>query len=83
MSFMNAPSVETWSMVANYVIKGIGMTMWSAWLQVDSSAPRSIGLEEGWTTFPDPDVMRRAMIAVGSADPVDEDAGWMYRGPRR
>jgi hypothetical protein len=83
MSFMNAPSAETWAQVANYVIKGIGVTMWGAWSQVDSSAPRSIGLEEGWTTFPDPEVMRQAMIAVGSADPVDEDAGWMYRGPRR
>jgi hypothetical protein len=83
MSFMNAPSVETWSQVANYVIKGIGMTMWGAWSRVDSSAPRSIGLDEGWTTFPDPEVMRRAMIEVGSTTPVEEDAGWMYRGPRR
>jgi hypothetical protein len=83
MSFMNAPSVETWSQVANYVINGAGMTMWGAWSRVDGSAPRSIGLDEGWTTFPDPAVMREAMIAVGSTAPADEDAGWMYRGPRR
>lgn len=83
MSFMNSPSVETWGRVANYVIKGLGTTMWSAWVAVDRSAPRSVDTKEGWTTFPDPEIMRHAMIQVGSADPAEEDAGWMYRGPRR
>lgn len=83
ISFMNSPSTETWSRVADYLIKGAGTTMWAAWAAVDSSAPRAISDDEGWTTFPDPEVMKRAMIAVGSADPADEDAGWMLRGPRR
>lgn len=83
MSFMNSPSAETWGKVAHYVIKGLGTTMWSAWLQVDRDAPRSIGVKDEWKTFPSPEVMREAMIAVGSSDPAEEDAGWMYRGPRR
>lgn len=83
MSFMNSPSPETWGRVANYVIKGLGTTMWSAWVQVDRDAPRTKGVDGEWETFPTPELMRRAMIEIGSSDPAEEDAGWMYRGPRR
>lgn len=77
LSFLNAPSEETWDDCARMMVKG-GKTMWQLWGEVDPSAPRMLDKDGNWPTIPDADMMREALRALGDATSED----WKATSPR-
>lgn len=70
LSFLNAPSQETWDDCARIMVKG-GKTMWQLWGDVDASSPRSLGEDAAWPRIPDVDMMRDALRGLGNANSED------------
>lgn len=54
MSFINAPSAETWDNVADLILIG-GKTCWQIWVASDPNAPLSIPEDHTWTHWPEPE----------------------------
>jgi hypothetical protein len=56
LSFINNPSVETWSECYSIIIAGHN-TMWQIWCNYDCEAPRGLSEEGVWPSIPDPKKM--------------------------
>lgn len=65
LSFLNSPSNETWDAIHGLMVKG-GTTMWQAWVAADPQAPRSNPLDGEWSTIPDPETIRSAMMELSA-----------------
>lgn len=77
LSFLNAPSNETWDDCARLMIKG-GDTMWQSWCNIDPKAPRSLD-GDIWPRIPEVDMIRQLLRDLGAADPAVKDRGRVPR----
>lgn len=57
LSFLNAPSEETWDRVAHRILIGGTITGWQIWVSQDPTAPRGKP-RDGWDAWPSPDDFR-------------------------
>ncbi len=65
-AYLGNPTEAGWEDVYSIIIceRGLGFTLWQAWIAIDSSAPRRKGCEEPWPCYPDSFTLRRAIKAA-------------------